>query len=244
MKDVVIVCINGWNGGGPTGGMVTLKEKLQKELAPLGVPSNNIFRRSWNHGGDSDVTGTPDVGDLLQEIKNRTENPSYLALIGHSFGGWSACQLSRKTSRIPDFVGLIDPVFGTENVIKDEDRPRGLHIQNWFQHNSISYEPCTGTKVPCSKPYDGFACGHSNVTKAINTRERYEKWEHGGIKEVECEILPGVKIKRKVLTSHMKMDDNPILHRRVINIIHGDLSRMIAFSQQLQIITTLITRQY
>ncbi|PEC07530.1 hypothetical protein COM38_26895 [Bacillus toyonensis] len=244
MKDVVIVCINGWNGGGPFGGMVTLKEELQEKLAPLGVPSNNIFRRSWNHGGDNDTTGTPDVGDLLREIGSRTENPSYLAIIGHSFGGWAACQLSQKTNRIPDFVGLFDPVFGIENVIKDRDKPRGLNIQNWFQHNSITYEPCSGVKIPCSKPYDGFSCGHSNVTDAQNHRERYEKWESGRVKEVECTILPGVKIKRKVLTSHMAMDSNPILHERVKNIIHDDLRKMIVLSQQLQIITALINRQY
>ncbi|MCY9257516.1 hypothetical protein MOE92_20920 [Bacillus spizizenii] len=240
MKDVIIICINGWSGGGSTGGMVTLKEKLQDALVPLGVPSNNIFRRSWNHGGDEDARDDPNTSDLLTEIYHRTSNPSYLGIIGHSFGGWAACRLSRDTNREPDFVGLIDPVFGVDNVIRPPDRPRGKKIHNWYQHNSINNgDPCTGLgRIPCSKAYDGVACGHSNVTNAINKRERYEKWADGSVKRVNCGFG-----KAKVLTSHHKMDDNPWIHQNIININRENLLQMIALNQQLQIICGLINRQ-
>lgn len=81
----------------------------------MGVNPDNIFRRSWNTDHDSDPSGAPDANDINSEIERRTTNPSYLAIIGHSYGGWAACKVSKITNRVPDFVGLIDPVFGPDN---------------------------------------------------------------------------------------------------------------------------------
>lgn len=120
----VIVCISG-RGGATDSGMKDLADVLRTRLAPLGVPCDNVFRRGWNRKHDEDPSATPDTEDILNEIRRKIERPSYLAIIGHSYGGWAACRLSSKTPVEPDFVALIDPVFGSTNTFTDGNRSRG-----------------------------------------------------------------------------------------------------------------------
>ena len=106
---VVVVCISGWAANADSG-MIDFANRLRDELSPLGINGNNIFHRSWNHGSDGDATDSPDVGDIIREIANRLGVPSYIGLVGHSYGGWAACRVS-IASELPkpaDFIGMVD----------------------------------------------------------------------------------------------------------------------------------------
>ncbi|XKK19176.1 hypothetical protein HFP67_23660 [Bacillus sp. CB102A.1] len=114
--NIVIACISGRGGVSSPSGITALRDDLRNKLAPLGVDPDSIFRRSWNKNADDDPFGYPWVTDLNAEINQRSTNPDYLALIGHSYGGWAACRLSRKTNRTPDFIALLDPFLELEIV--------------------------------------------------------------------------------------------------------------------------------
>ncbi|HFK1482835.1 TPA: hypothetical protein ACGXK0_005403 [Bacillus cereus] len=224
-EDVVIICISGLSGSAGISGMEKLRDKLRGELAPLGVNPDNIFRRSWNTDHDSDPSGAPDANDINSEIERRTTNPSYLAIIGHSYGGWAACKVSKITNRVPDFVGLIDPVFGPDNNMESDDVPRGDFIINWYQNNSIvNGDPCTGIgKIPCSNSGGGLACGYQNVTGANNIQEEFMKDWDGNRNRVSC-----VGGHKHILTSHIDIDDDDWIHRQIRDHLYYDLSRMIS----------------
>ncbi|MBU3187682.1 hypothetical protein [Clostridium estertheticum] len=223
-NNVVIVCISGRSGSnGPTG-MTKIRDMLRNELAPLEINPENIFRRSWNHNQDDNPAGIPDVNDINSEIDSRTDTPSYLAIIGHSYGGWAACRVSKVTNRVPDFVGIIDPVFGFENSMGSDDIPRGSFIKNWYQNNSIiNGDTCTGLgKIPCSKSEGGFSCGYQNVEGATNIQEEFMKDWNGNRKRVSC-----VGGRKHVLTSHIDIDEDDWIYRQIRDQLYSDLSRII-----------------
>lgn len=227
---VVIACISGRGGVAGAGrGMVQLRDTLRNELQSLGIKPDNIFRRSWNHNQDDNPFGAPWVEDLLREIDRRSKNPSYLAIIGHSYGGWAACRLSRVTSRVPDFVGLIDPVFGSTSTFTNGDIPRGKFIKNWYQNNSVfGTEPCTGIGVPCSPASNGISCGYQNVPGAHeNVNEHFLKDWEGNRKRVSCGVGP----RRHLLTSHLNIDEDQWIHRQIRDQIYNDLSKLIRVRQ-------------
>lgn len=133
-EDVVIVCISGFRGGN-SNGMTSLRDTLREKLtAKYGINPNNIFHIKWNQENDSNRRNIPLISDINKEILRRTKNPRYVALIGHSFGGWAASRLSRVTLKIPDFVGLVDPVYGPANTLKKPgDVPRGKRSLSGFK---------------------------------------------------------------------------------------------------------------
>ncbi|PLT28181.1 hypothetical protein [Peribacillus deserti] len=222
-ENVVIVCISGRSGSSVgTTGIERIRDMLRKELYTLEINPENIFRRSWNRNEDDNPFGEPDVNDINSEINHRTTSPSYLAIIGHSYGGWAACRLSKVTNRIPDFVGLIDPVFGLKNSLGAQDVPRGNLIKNWYQNNCIvNGDPCTGLgKIPCSQRGAGFSCGYQNVEGAINVQEEFRRDWNGNRKRVSC--LGG---RRYILTSHVDIDEDSWIHRQIRDQIYSDLSR-------------------
>ncbi|PFK46727.1 hypothetical protein COJ23_22245 [Priestia megaterium] len=222
--DVVIICISGRGGVGSPSGMVDLRDKLRNALTPLGVIPDNIFHRSWNHGESDNPFGAPWVSDLNREIERRTSNPSYLAVIGHSYGGWAACRLSNATKRIPDFVGLIDPVFGPSNTFVEGDRPRGQLIKNWYQNNSIvGGDPCTGWgKAPCGPTSNGISCGYKSVPGAHeNIKEEFDKTWEGNRKRARC---PWGRVH--ILTSHVTLDDNQWIQRQIYDKLVSDIGRI------------------
>jgi hypothetical protein len=53
-----------------------------EELGALGVIPENIFHRSWNHRRDEDPFSAPDVDVINDQTNSRSEDPSYLAIIG------------------------------------------------------------------------------------------------------------------------------------------------------------------
>lgn len=224
---VIIACISGRGGVAGTGrGIVELRDTLRNELKQLGVKPDNIFRRSWNHNQDDNPFGAPWIEDLLSEIQRRSQNPSYLAIIGHSYGGWAACRLSRVTNREPDFIGLIDPVFGSTNTFTRGDIPRGKIVKNWYQNNSIfAGEPCTEFgKIPCRPATNGISCGYQNVPGAHeNVNEHFLKDWNGNRIRVSCGIGP----RRHLLTSHLNIDEDKWIHRQIRDQIYNDLSKLL-----------------
>ncbi|MEK7015966.1 fascin domain-containing protein [Bacillus sp. FSL R9-9410] len=220
----ILICISGRAGAGK-GGISNLREKLVRELGPLGVKPANIIRARWNYSQDDDPFGAPSIKELLKEIEMRNTKPSYLAIIGHSYGGWAACKLSRVTSRVPDFVGLIDAVFGSTNTFTNGDIPRGNFIKNWYQNNSIlGGEPCTGIgKTPCTSANNGISCGYNNIPGVHeNINEHFLKDSDGNRKRVSC-----IGGRVHLLTSHTNIDDDEWIHRQIRDQIYTDLSRII-----------------
>ncbi|MCR8927516.1 RICIN domain-containing protein [Priestia megaterium] len=228
-EQAIIICISGRGGAGP-GGISDLRNTLQRELVPLGVKPDNIIRANWNYKNQEDPSLFPSTQELLGEISSRSRTPSYLAIIGHSYGGWAACKLSRVTSRVPDFIGLIDPVFGYNNTFTSGDIPRGNFIKNWYQNNSIvGGDPCTGAgKIPCSRPSGGISCGYKDVTGAHEiVNEHFLKNWDGSRKSVSCGASGIVVSRPHLLTSHVNIDDDKWIHRQIRDRIYADLSKRI-----------------
>lgn len=120
-----IVCISGFAGGNDNG-MTHLVSTLQKRLkSTYGFNTSDVIHMQWNTE-NKNPTLQPQTDRISKVINERLFSAgNYLAIIGHSFGGWAACRVSQKTNIQPDFVGLIDPVFGPGNIIKSVDIPRG-----------------------------------------------------------------------------------------------------------------------
>jgi len=221
-SEAVIICISRRGGVSSPSGITSLRDRIRDKLIPLEVKFDNIFRRSWNHNEDDNPFGMPWIEDLNSEINQRTTSPSYLAIIGHSYGGWAACLLSRATNRVPDFIGLIDPVFGPRNSMESVDPPRGNLIKNWYQNNSIiNGEPCTGIgRIPCSSPSAGLSCGYTDVPGADNIKEEFQKDWDSNRRRVSC-----IDGRKHILTSHVDIDDNAWIHRQICDQLYNDLNR-------------------
>lgn len=228
---VIVMCINGRAGGVRTSGMNKLRDTLRKKLsAAFGVAPSKIFRASWNKNQDSNPLGTPSVDSLLAEINSRTKKPSYLAIIGHSYGGWAASKLSRATRKYPNFVGLIDPVYGPSNKMTSADVPRGLKITNWYQkYGIIGGEPCTGLgRIPCFPRKNGLSCGYQNVPRAQNSNEALLKTWEGKVRKKKCAGNGTVSLR----TSHINIDDDEWIHRQIYKRISSDLGKIIKRSSK------------
>ena len=225
---VVIVLISGRAGQVGYGGMEKLRDRLRSELAPLGVPESNIFHWEWNHSHPDSPIHQPDLESLQNRIDSEVADPSYLALIGHSYGGWAASRLSMQTSKVPDFVALVDPVFGATNLpIPFIDvPPRGVFIKNWYQQNSITArDTCTGIGLtPCFPPTNGLSCGAVVLGAHENDHEEYHKDWNGNRKRVWCSLL----FKRVLVQSwHTMMDDNEWIWRQIRDRIYSDLRKLL-----------------
>ncbi len=224
-NDVVIVCISGFRGG-TKNGMTRLRDTLRNRLrSAYGVNPENIFHRSWNINHSNDPLFFPLVNDLTREINRRNSNPSYLAIIGHSFGGWAACRLSKVTNKIPNFIGLVDPVFGISNTLmKPRDVPRGSVITNWFQDNGISIPSmCLDKTRPCTPLINGISCGFQDVPGAVRKPVEFLRTASGTIRTVNCLGQGRVRLR----ASHVTIDDDARIHRLIFNQINNDLRKII-----------------
>lgn len=222
MRDrVIVVCISGRAGVSSPSGMTNLRDKLRESLLPLGVVSDNIFRRSWNHNEDDNPFGAPWVSDLNREINQRTEDPTYLALIGHSYGAWAACRLSNATNRVPDFVALIDPVFGPTNT--DPVRPMSSFVKSWYQRKGIKRGDCFGIgKIPCVSASNGISCGYHPVPGADeNQEEEFVKNWDGEIQTANC---PFGEVP--VEESHVSLDDNQWIWHSIHDKLVDDIQAL------------------
>ncbi|MDA2068443.1 hypothetical protein PDN02_28445, partial [Bacillus cereus] len=222
---IVIGCISGLFGHADVIGnsaMRNLRDFLRNYLKDY-VNPENIFYQSWNPGsGYEDVPfSEPNTGILDAEIQRRSRNPSYLALIGFSYGGWAVSRLSRITRRMPDFIGLIDPVYGPFNSIKENDIPRGNSIKSWYQNYAINeLEPCTGaTKIPCIGNQSGIFCGNQHVPGAENIHEEYLKNWDGNRERKPCPLIGRVPIH----STHANIAGNHWIWRQISEKIYSDI---------------------
>jgi len=129
--------------GGSTSGMQNLRNEFAIALSKYGVPGSNIIWTKWTTKKKEWYKDQPEYDSIVNRINSI--DPSYLAIFGHSYGGCTACRISRVTSRIPDFIGLVDPIFIPAEIDwygrvhtsaqsnRDDNYPRGKMIINWYQ---------------------------------------------------------------------------------------------------------------
>lgn len=98
---VVVIGIWGRAGGDGIPGLI---KELTPRLTAIGVPDNNLFSMSWNPDHNDSPFETPNTDRHLREVQVQTASPSYVAIIGHSYGGWAACRLSHQLQPTPNFV--------------------------------------------------------------------------------------------------------------------------------------------
>jgi len=222
--DAVIVCISGFRSG-TNNGMSNLSDTLRNRLnSSFAINPENIFQISWNEDNDGDPRSVPLISVIQSEINKRSLNPKYLAVIGHSFGGWAACRLSRVTTKVPNYIALIDPVFGPTNTLRRPvDVPKGKYIAEWFQNNGIEgVRNCPPIlSVPCSSPSDGIACGHQGVPRASQIHVTNLRSWTGVVRRINCNgnLVP-------LLAYHTNIDDDQWIHRQIYNRINNDLKRI------------------
>lgn len=123
--------------------MQTLRNELANRLAAYGVPPNNIIHTKWTTAHRENYKDQPKYDEIVSRIN--AINPSYLAIVGHSYGGCTAARISRVTTKVPDFVGMVDPIFIPAEIdwygrvhtraqsSNELNYPRGGNITNWYQ---------------------------------------------------------------------------------------------------------------
>ncbi len=215
VSQAVVLGIWGRAGGD---GIPELVEELRPRLVNLGVPDNHILSISWNPDDNDNPFSEPNTSQHMQELHMRESSPSYVALIGHSYGGWAACRLSRKLSRQPNFVGLIDPVFGPLGDHEQVVKPYGDNTHNWYQKNSITkptfLEDCSGTVVGC---LGGISCGR-RIDGVMNHKVKWCKDWNGRKLMRDCRF--GKKPRHAF---HTGIDSDRHIWRQIIEQIESDI---------------------
>ncbi|PGN34891.1 hypothetical protein CN968_26120 [Bacillus thuringiensis] len=248
LEDIVIVCISGFRfTGDPDSPIINLRDDLRKRLSPLGIPDDNIFHRPWNQGGESQPDQSPNHNDILREIQNRTKNPRYIALVGHSYGGWAACKVSRAID--VNHIVLLDPVFGPDNKVESDDVPIAPIIENWCQDNAIMIlNYCTPwIRVPCvsTSTHRGLACGNQDVPNVTEYHDvEYVMDRDGTPQEHPCKVkIPGTDIEIKIcikkLATHITMDYNPYIAQRICDTLYNEISNLIETAKREEFLTML-----
>ena len=220
---IVVMGIWGRAGGN---GIPALLNKIKPRLVNFGVPSDHIFSTSWNPAENDNPFGMPDTYTHKNEINAREASPSYVALIGHSYGGWAACQLSQVLERRPNFVGLIDPVFGPRGDIEKIVQPQGFNIHNWYQRNSI-LEPilddCSGRSLGCGfeiEGLEGLSCGRPIDIPGINNHEvRWQRDWDGNQQMRDCMFFDKPRH-----SYHVTIDSDRFVWRQIIEQIEADIA--------------------
>ncbi|WP_242272958.1 hypothetical protein [Bacillus cereus group sp. BfR-BA-01538] len=220
---IVVGCISGLFGHADVLGnhaMRDFRDFLRNYLKDW-VNPENIFYQSWNPGNEDKPFDAPATGELNRVIQGISNTPCYLALIGFSYGGWAVSRLSRITKRIPDFIGLIDPVYGPRNDMMNTDIPRGRIIKSWYQKYAIQeLEPCTGaSKIPCSSPQNGIACGNQNIPGAENIHEEFLKNWEGNRERKPCPVIGRVPIH----STHANIAGSPWIWRQIAEKLLSDI---------------------
>jgi hypothetical protein len=224
VKKAVVIGIWGRAGGDGIPGLI---KELSPRLELLGVPATNIFSMSWNPDHNDDAFTSPDFESHRRAIVDRGggSGSAYIAIIGHSYGGWAACLLSRNIKPQPRYVALIDPVFGptgdlepiVEPIVNQHPGAGGI-IHNWYQRNSITeptvVEDCTGVVFGCP---GGVSCGRS--IPGVNNHE--VKWQftwNGNRKRRSC---PGGRKGRH--SYHLNIDSDRFVWGQIIEQIEADV---------------------
>jgi len=222
LSKVVVIGLWGFRGAND-GGIAGLCNRISQTLVPAGVPEANIFAMSWNRGRNDDWGSSPDTEDHCNEIKKRCARPEYLAIIGHSLGGWAACKLANRMATVPwgelndfrpDYTALIDPIYRTPNVtIELEARMpiQAKRFDNWYQTNGMN-EP-----QHCTKIGDNLICGPKHP-HATNVRmDVVRDWDG------ETEFVNCFGLERDKLTWHTWIDSHKFIWRQIHDVIATDV---------------------
>jgi hypothetical protein len=257
LNRVVIAGITGFAGGSEAG-VGLLIEELKGLLSDLGeglgVPASNIIRMAWNL--DSQFTNPflkPDTDTHRDSVIAISKEPSYVAVIGHSLGGWSACLLSERLAgelaEKPDYVALIDPVFGDAGDFEDAVLPDAKVSDNWYQRNAIwvtdmdhcagkIFDPLSslllgGLEISIKRCGEvgshsgammGLSCGRKlDPTRVRNHERKWEKDRDGNVEKISCPIPP----KKKRFISHTSIDDDEHIWELIERKIMSDLRALI-----------------
>lgn len=200
-------------------------EKLRPQLIALGVPDNHIWSMSWNPWHTDNPFDLPVTAQHADELIAREANPSYVALIGHSYGGRAVCMLSRQFDRDPDYIALIDPVFGPMGDNEQVIEPRGAVIQNWYQRNAIwsitEEEDCSGT-VAAGLPL-GISLGRS-IPNAQNFEVEYRR-QADGTPVTRPQPCPDGKLAPMHIT-HVTIDGDEFIWEQIIKRIISDIKSL------------------
>ena len=224
--NAVIMGIWGRGGAGdsenPENGIANWLSSKTPELTALGVPADHIFSMSWNPAGNDDALGHPATALHIKELFEREPNPSYLALIGHSFGGRSVCLLSSFLTRSPDYIALLDPVFGPFGDFEDTIKPVGDVIDNWYQRNAIALatelEDCLGAVTGC---FFGVSCGRE-IEGVNNHLVEFMKDSNGTPLMRPC--ITGGEAKRHI--THITIDSDEFIWGNIIARVMSDIANL------------------
>lgn len=223
----VVMGIWGRAGGSdsqnPDNGIAHWIGQLTPKLTALGVPANHIWSMSWNpnQAHNNNPWGTPDTEKHLAELYGREPNPSYVALIGHSYGGRAACLLSQRLNRPPNYVALLDPVFGPMGKSEAVIEPRGDVVQNWFQRNAIvvtRIEDFLGV-VASLVPLE-ISLGRS-IPNAENFEVKFRRKSDG-----TRATWPGTDVPQRI--SHVTIDGDEFIWSQIIQKIVNDVRNLAA----------------
>jgi hypothetical protein len=197
---------------------------------------------AW-HEPSGDASSAPDTQRHKDTMANVTSTPSYVALIGHSFGGRAVVWVSRNMPwdnyPLADFVALIDPVFGPLGDSEPRRNPYGKTIKNWYQRNAITVsnaEHCAGVLFPtnnCFGPFPaGISCGRKLDLEDANIEVMWEKNENGDEEKITCEIeippLPPIRYEKSRFIAHDTIDNDKHIRAQIEAKIISDLLELIA----------------
>lgn len=200
-------------------------DQLKPQLAALGVPDDHIWSTSWNPGHNDNPFDLPATAQHVNDLIAREANPSYVALIGHSFGGRAVCLLSRQFDRDPDYVALIDPVFGPMGDNEQVIEPNGATIQNWYQRNAIAVisegEDCSGT-LAAGLPL-GISLGRS-IPNAENFEVKYQR-HADGTPVTRPQPCPDGKLAPMQIT-HVTIDGDEFIWGQIIDKVISDIRNL------------------
>lgn len=224
--NAIVMGIWGRAGAGddadPDNGIAAGIERLRPRLTALGVPDNHIWSTSWNTWHNDNPFDLPATAQHVDELIAREANPSYVALIGHSYGGRAVCMLSRQFDRDPDYIALIDPVFGPMGDNEQVIEPRGAVIQNWYQRNAIrsitEEEDCSGT-VAAGLPL-GISLGRS-IPNAQNFEVEFQR-HADGTPVTRPQPCPDGKLAPMHIT-HVTIDGDEFIWGQIFNKIINDI---------------------
>ena len=230
MKSVVVV--GTWGRAGKGGGVDDTIKTLRTILGTLGVPPENIYSQPWSKNEkDDDIPGPAPATsvhlDRLNEVESRlgSKKISYLAMIGHSFGGWAAARMSR--SRKADSLFLLDPVI----QVGYRDHPGERHTDavygvNYFQKESIEdLGTCPLGRVDLFNKCDyigDVSCGQTFKYLSEGNRQiRFARNAEGRRKKTSC---LGFSHYRKI--AHTTIDDDKHLRNQIITKIISDIKKI------------------
>lgn len=224
--------IEGKDGG--QGGNKEMRDRLLNELK---VPPQNIYRQAWNDVDDRSPTRSPSTGvhvrtlNELVAAQGRTK-PSYLALIGHSYGGWASISLSNDPNlpKKADLIFLFDPVFGSANV-SDSSTGRAERIVSYFQDGLAFSPPSCFPTSSSSACVAGVSCGsyvyNRDQKPVANIRSDYQRWRDGSAITDSCLGIPTARVQ-----NHTDIDDDRFIQGQASTMVLNDVRALKSRSQK------------